>query len=123
MHLVGRNVRGDGKVLQPRAHHREVRRREDDHLHGKQGKREGNSERSQILEALQQATPFGARESFHGHVKENAPHFFGNDIEREEIDLREVSGNMASNVLIKRGEYCGGITPSSPYALIGMSFT
>ena len=37
-------------------------------------------------------------------------------IEREEIILREVGWDTASNVLIERGKYHGGITFSSPYA-------
>ena len=41
--LIGRNVRGDGNPLQSRAHHREIRRRRDEHLHGKQGKGRGTT--------------------------------------------------------------------------------
>ena len=52
VHLVGSNICGDGNLLQSRAHHREARRRKDNHLCGKQGKGEGHSGRCQIFEVL-----------------------------------------------------------------------
>ena len=87
VHLIGQNVRGDGNPLQSRAHHRDIRRRRDEHLHGKQGKGEGHDQRCRIFEALQQATPFGAGETFHGRVKENPPRLFGDNDRPEGSEL------------------------------------
>ena len=123
IHLIYRDFHDDGNSLQSRAHHRETQRGNNDHLHRKQGKGEGHSGRCQIFEVLQQTTPFGTGETFHGRVKENTPRLFGTTNEREELDLREVSWDTTSNVLIKREEYRCGITSSSSYAPVGISST
>ena len=124
VHHIGRNVRGDRNVLQPRAHHREFRRPKDERLHGNWGKWEGHNERSQIFEVLQKATPLWAGETFRGCGKESAPHLFGNDDRKRRGRQVEGSESVHSiEVLIKRGEYRGGITSSSPRAPLGISFT
>jgi len=47
----------------------------------------------------------------------------GTTVEIEETDSEAVRWDMAWNALIKRREYRGGITSSSPYSPIGISFT
>ena len=96
MHLIGRNVRGDRTPLQSRAHHREIRRRKNDHPHGSRAKERGTARDAGFSKFCNRTT-----------------------IERKEIGLREVSWDMESNVLIKRGEYRRGvIQPVRSYGYI-----
>ena len=124
MHLIGRYVRGDRNIHQSRAHPREVRRRKDEHLHGKLNKREGHDKRHQVIELLLQATPFGASETFDGRVKESVPRFFRDDgPDRGGRFEGSEMGHGIERIDQEEGECRGGITSSSLYSSIGISFT
>ena len=82
---------------------------------------EGHSERFQLFEVLQQATPFRVGKTFHSRIKESTSRLFGDD-DRKRKDRLERS-ELANVLITKRGEYRGGITSSRPYVPVGISFT